>query len=234
MKRVRIITILLFFSVFIAACGNLQMGSNVASHNDMPYQSEAVLHSEVNDANKLVGDILSSSKPDFEMGIPVMVNFESVAEIERFLLAVNESSVKYEQFAKDECIHNALTYDMAKIFAENVNSCLLPYIKDGISFEEFGATYFAERNQLDAIFIVNGIRYRFIYDLDISEDVGENLYDGIPVLTTTINGLGTLTLYQRETIFVGSVIRNKMLIRVFVYAPQSNMIDFSVFEYLFV
>ena len=129
---------------------------------------------------------------------PETLTFSSLAEIGQFLATANLPATEF------------------------------PILTGEQTADEFRCTYYADRKELDAIYKINGIRYRFIYCYQPSEP---HVYDGEPILTDLALGSASLDLYQGANCFVGSYESGTTAVRVVVYTTQAADVNLNQFTF---
>ncbi len=116
----------------------------------------------------------------------------------------------------------------AFLVTENLTSAELVVPDMELSDENFGCTYYADRSELDLIYRIDGIRYRFVYCYQLS---APHTYDGEPLLTDLNLGSAQLDLYPGQNCLVGSYLSGTTTVRVIVYTLQVEDVDFSIFSF---
>lgn len=140
---------------------------------------------------------------------PPMLHFDSQAEIAEY---VSAKSVKS---------------DVGKKFANNYSTATVFGNKSDILCDYFGGVYYADRNELDLMYTIKGINYRFIYRF--GADVLPQ-FEGEPVLQDVRLGQFVFDLYQGTgDRLVGSIMDGETEIRIIVRTEQVSDIDFSAF-----
>ncbi len=161
--------------------------------------------------------------------VPVIVPFSSKDDIKEFILAATGTASQYTSFADKQTTTKLITYGTAKNIAANIRECVFPNAKNNENVESFGATYYVDRNELNVIYKINGIRYRFIYSFNTTKDY---VHEGTPVLSNIPIGSSLLNLYQAESGgLVGSIIEGTTSIYVIVYTEDLNSVDFNYFNF---
>lgn len=101
--------------------------------------------------------------------------------------------------------------------------------KSNFTAEEFGATYYLDRNELDLIYKVNGIRYRFIYRYNASTSHARTT---IPISENITLETYCVDLYQVDHRFVGETVTNGTNVQIVVYTKDISKVevDLSAFD----
>ncbi|MBQ7324769.1 MAG: hypothetical protein IJW98_03405 [Clostridia bacterium] len=159
---------------------------------------------------------------------PEMLGFSTFDEIERFVAAANGSADAYAEFING--LEHSFTAPQiaAQTIATHLTSAELPRPANAQSAEDFGCTYYADRVELDLIYRMKGIRYRFVYSYLPSEP---HTYEGEPILTGLSLGSVTLDLYPGTNCLVGSYQSGQTAVRVIVYTEQAADVDFGQFDF---
>lgn len=156
----------------------------------------------------------------------VIITFDSATDIVEFISAANSQEAQYSEYAEKHSINKNVSYDVAKIFADNCSKTKVLCNKNKVVCDSFSGTYYAERNELSLIYKISGVSYRFIYTFGVNTP---HHYEGEPVLQNVKVGSYNLDLYQGEGRLVGSVIDGETAIRIIVKAEQISDIDFELF-----
>ncbi|MBO5778496.1 MAG: hypothetical protein J6R82_02900 [Clostridia bacterium] len=139
-----------------------------------------------------------TAEPPNEPTPPVLYTFSSLAEVTAFLTNANLTSAEL----------------------------VVPDME--LSDENFGCTYYADRSELDLIYRIDGIRYRFVYCYQLSAPL---TYDEEPLLADLTLGSAKLDLYPGQNCLVGSYLSGTTTVRVIVYTQQVDDVDFSIFSF---
>lgn len=160
--------------------------------------------------------------------VPYSVSFSSIAEIKDFLSSAKGSSAQYEEFAQKNNINISITQSFAKSVATNIERNDIPLPKSDLVADEFAATYYLNRNELDIIYRINGIRYRFIYKYDETSSLERTVS---PVLEDLNLGSYFFDLYQGDECFVGEIVTESAVIQLVVYdTKETSNVNFNAFN----
>ena len=162
---------------------------------------------------------------------PELLGFSTFNEIEQFVIATNGSADAYAEYVKGLEYSFTASQAAARTIAKHLTSTELPRPANAQSAEDFGCTYYADRVELDLIYRMKGIRYRFVYTYLPSEP---HTYEGEPILTDLSLGSATLDLYSGTNCLVGSYQSGKTAVRVIVYTEQAADVDFGQFGFQFI
>ena len=159
---------------------------------------------------------------------PYSVSFSSIAEMKDFLNSAKGSAAQYEEFIQQNNINAAsITQSHAQHMATNVEQNDIPLVTSNSVADDFGATYYLDRNELDIIYKINGIRYRFVYRYNKTSTFAPTTP---PVLENVNLGTYVFDLYQGDGCFVGELVTDSAVVQVVVYAEQTSDIALQVFN----
>ena len=182
MKKIFIITLLIGLLLATVGCSN---GKTTESNATNP-----TVQSENNNAT----------------GTPPgdTIEFDSVADIPKFISAVNSQETYYsEEYAEIYATNEHSAARAARKFADNCSDIKLFCLKSDIIYDSFGGDYSVMTNRLDTIWIINGIQYRFIYRIGSNTPIQRS---DEPVLRNIKVGPFELDFYHGEDRLVGYII----------------------------
>lgn len=212
MKKIIISTICIVLGIIFASCADSRRNSKNVGES-------------MNDKTTLnTGQIDSTNHPT----VPTAICFSSIYEIQEFLTMAKSSEANFEKYSSSHDISNTINQKKAKKVMTNIISHPLPIANSNTVVDGFGATYYAERDQLDLVYRINNCRYRFIYSYN---SVDTQKYEGAPVLKNVTMGSHMVDLYQGDDCLIGSITTETATITVIVY---SNQLDFQlsqIFEF---
>ena len=159
---------------------------------------------------------------------PTIITFSSTAEIIEFISAANGTQEQFTNFNNKQSINNIVTQSTAKAMAINLAHNILPATSSKIIVEEFVATYYVERDELDLHYLINGLHYRFTYRYNYTK---EFTYDTAPILTNVKLGSFSFDMYQGDKWIYGSFRDGTTSIAVSVYTQQPEDISFNSFTF---
>ena len=159
---------------------------------------------------------------------PEMLSFSTFDEIEQFVIAANGSADAYAEFINGLEHSFTASQAAAQTIATHLTSAELPRPANAQSGEDFGCTYYADRVELNLIYRMKGIRYRFVYSYLPSEP---HTYEGEPILAGLSLGSASLDLYPGTNCLVGSYQSGQTAVRVIVYTEQAADVDFGQFDF---
>lgn len=163
---------------------------------------------------------------DQNNGAPTIIPFSNLDELYDFIMLEDTSDEELNDYIAAHPESSSLTKKAAKAAASNVKCSYIPVGGEpGFEFDDFGGTYYSDRNELDLIYIAGGRRYRFIY----SFDKPEHIYDGEPAIKGCGLGEYSFDLYNGDGCFVGSVNADYASIRIIVYTSDKSEVSFNVF-----
>lgn len=107
----------------------------------------------------------SSVQGGVHMQQPVSEDFETIGEIKRFFDTSTVSSGNSLGASNIKGVTDYHSQTEALSISNTVNALMIPVAKKSANAEGFGATWSPERKNLDIIYIIDGVQYRFIYFL---------------------------------------------------------------------
>ena len=138
-----------------------------------------------------------------------------------------DHSAQYDQFVQDRHLNTAIKQVQAQSIADNIKMNDILVTNSNFTAEEFGATYYLDRNELDLVYKVNGVRYRFIYRYNDSTTQERT---AAPVLENIILGTYRVDLYRGDHCFVGETTSGGANIQIVVYTEDISKVDLSAFD----
>ena len=164
---------------------------------------------------------------DENHNVPYSISFSSIAEMKDFLNSTKGNIAQYEEFIQDHNINTSITQSYAQKIATNVELNDVPLVKSNWVVDEFAATYYLDRNELDIIYKVNGIRYRFVYKYNGTSSVDRTT---APIFEDLKLGTYVVDLYQGDECFVGEVVTDFVVIQIVIYTERSNDVALNIFN----
>lgn len=122
------------------------------------------------------------------------IHFYSVADIPKFISAVNAQETYFPEYAHINVANKALAANCAKKFAENCSDIKLICPPSDIIIDEFAAKYSVQSNIFRVYYIIDGIFYSFIYQIGSTNTPIQR--NDEPVLRNVKVGSFELDLYQ--------------------------------------
>ena len=178
-------------------------------------------------APQALNDVFNTPTQDPPLDVPYSVSFSSIAEMKDFLNSAKGSAAQYEEFIQQNNINASITQSHAQHMATNVEQNDIPLVTSNSVADDFGATYYLDRNELDIIYKINGIRYRFVYKYNKTSSFAPTTP---PVLENVNLGTYVFDLYQGDGCFVGELVTDFAVVQVVVYAEQTNDVALNVFN----
>ena len=159
---------------------------------------------------------------------PIMVVFDSVQDIPRFIDAANGTEAEFEKYAEQEDLYYAINQKVAQIIAHNMEIVYLPITSSKISDGDFGATYNVSSNTLDIIYRIDGGRYRFVFWFN-KNDVPE--ITKLPVYEENVK-LGEIlfTLYEGEECLFGYFLDDSVRAELIIYTDNFEKVSLDAFD----
>lgn len=159
--------------------------------------------------------------------VPYSIPFSSTADINDFLEAARGSSAQYDRYVQERALNAAVKQTQAQSIADNIKMNDILVTNSNFTVEEFGATYYLDRSELDLVYKVNGVRYRFIYRYNDSTTQERT---AAPVSENIILGTYRVDLYRGDQCFVGEVTADGTNIQIVVYTEDISKVDLSAFD----
>jgi len=178
----------------------------------------------INDKDLESNDVINQ---DENHNVPYSISFSSIAEMKDFLNSTKGNIAQYEEFIQDHNINTSITQSYAQKIATNVELNDVPLVKSNWVVDEFAATYYLDRNELDIIYKVNGIRYRFVYKYNGTSSVDRTT---APIFEDLKLGTYVVDLYQGDECFVGEVVTDFVVIQIVIYTERSNDVALNIFN----
>lgn len=180
------------------------------------------------------GDMYISTDP----GYLDYVKFDSYEGIQKFVSFINsepdDGSVRAYMYDSSQSEYNfcdRVFYTEAKEMVSNLTGTMIPKVKDGVSIDEFGASYSVSGTVPFSIgYRVNGIMYRFRYCFNCTESTKLENSLRFPTIGNVTMGSVVFELYQTETSLNGSFTIGTTEVLVLVFADCIDDVDFSQFE----
>ena len=209
MKNKIIAVFCILFCTLFSSCNNATIDSN---DTEKPMENNSSL----------------GSNTDNCLTVSTAIGFSSMDEIERFLVAARSSEAVFQKYLDSRHMDNVISQKVAQKAMTNITSQFLPVASSDVETKSFGATYYADRDQLDIVYNINNCRYRFIFSY---HSVNKQEYEGLPVVSNVTVGDYLLDLYQGDDCFIGSVTTDTATMTIIVYANQLNVELSKLFEF---
>ncbi len=161
---------------------------------------------------------------------PKTLLIESFRVLNDFVVAASGTQTQYDDFILKHNILNDVPYSVAQKIALNLCSTPIVELKNNVEQESFGCTYYVDRNELDLIYQVEGINYRFIYEYDKTsffEPEDEPFLENVPLGSVTIG-----KMYQREYNWTsGYTMLGTVPVFVMVRSHHAEDVQFEDFDF---
>ncbi len=215
MKKILIYLALLFLCCSLAACNGYTKASPLGDSN-APQNDNA-------EDNRL-----ETIDNHTNQAVPYQIIFDSIEDIDTFSARANGTAEQYQVFAEEKSINTLITHDIAKTIAYHVKAIDIPSLKAGFEAEDFSAIYYADRNELDIIYKVAGIRYRFVYKYNAI-----NAEPPSPTVVAANKMLGTeaINLYQGTDCLVGYISNDNAVLQVIIYTDSVEQVELDIFKF---
>ena len=213
MKRIVLVFVFIFLCMSVISC-------NKAGQDEVPPSKVGEISYTPETSNNDV------SQNDNHR-VPYSISFSSTADINDFLEAARGNSAQYDQFVQDRHLNTAIKQVQAQSIADNIKKNDILVTNSNFTAEEFGATYYLDRNELDLVYKVNGVRYRFIYRYNASTAQARTT---IPISENIVLGAYRVDLYRGDHCFVGETTTDGTTVQIVVYTEDISKVDLSAFD----
>ncbi len=173
---------------------------------------------------------------DYENGgdPPVTISFDSVNDINEYVIAAKGTADEYEKFIKEfvkkdsvNYFASTLTQENAQKIASNIESIVFPIANEN-DYNGFLADYVIFRDELDVIYKINGILYRFTYYY--GEELPEYAKFRFTALKKNLNGQ-EVKLYKGDECFFGFIEYDSAYVHVMVNTSNADEVSFDIFKW---
>ncbi len=209
--------IILAFLVIFFAC------SCDRSNNDSQYNSNEINTGTEEILNENNEKDSSENHPTFST--PVQIVFTSIDDLQDFVVSSNGTSKQYEEYCDQKTIDPLITQKIAKQIALEIKSIDLPMANT--EFYEFAATYYADRNEMDVIYRLNGIRYIFVYKYDA---VSVKLSESSLIAEDLLLGSHSFDLYQGDECLVGYIEYDDAVLQIIIDCNSIDDVSLHLFD----
>ena len=218
MKKLVLLVITIFICLSMISC-NKETINNKESFDDHLHIDNYIDEKDLESNDNI--------NQDKNHNVPYIVSFSSISEMKNFLNSTKENTEQYEKFIQENKINTSITQNYAQYIATNIEQNDIPLVKSDLVADEFAATYYLDRNELDIIYKINGIRYRFVYKYNKNSILVRTTS---PVLEDLNLGTYVVDLYQGDECFVGELITDSAVIQIVVYAELTSDVTLNVFN----
>lgn len=222
----RFVTIILcIFLLFLVSCDR-EMRDDSDTAPSIAQTTDGETEGEVSNTE-------TEEQTDFEQinpEPPVTLFFESFRVLNDFAVAASGTQTQY-----DDCVlkHNIVTnipYSIAQKIASNLCSAPIAELNNNVEPEAFGCTYYVDRNELDLIYEIEGINYRFIYQYgkaSFVEPEDDPFLESVPLGSVTIG-----KMYLREYHWTsGYTMLGTVPVLVMVRSHRAEDVRFEDFDF---
>ena len=110
----------------------------------------------------------TAQKADTQQPSPgLMAVFASMEDMRSFVQAAHDGEAAFYAWLDTASFHPSIdSYQEALYYASYMKSIAVPVIHEEQADYSFNAVFYADRNELDMIYDVDNVRYRFIYYFD--------------------------------------------------------------------
>ena len=210
MKKYCFIILCIVFAAFITSCSEVTPAETFIS------PSTQTKNDEESDS-KTVNDITPEEVHEPSEALV----FKNIEDLRKFITLADSSNEEIEEYRLSHTDSLSFTAKELSNISEQIKKSDIPNNEFfNIDNEEFGGTYNSSRNELDLIYIIDGIRYRFIY----SYDKPEHSYNGNAIGKCTFEKY-EFDLFEGDDCFVGSIHTDYATIRIVIYSNDYSSIE---------
>ena len=215
MKRI-IILLLVFSVVFLSACNSISSSINTEENKSMiagSYEQD-----QEDDSGSKNNEQEHENKEQYEA--PAVVVFQSLDQLNEFG-SLNDSSFDEEKefFMKHPEATLISEDELSKMISLTNKSFIPDAHYFGTKIDQFGGTYYSDRHELELVYSIKGVRYRFIY----SYGRQEQSMDRTPVCKCNFDKY-SVGLYETDGCYLGLINTDYAAIRIIVYTDDLSSI----------
>ena len=159
---------------------------------------------------------------------PIVVVFDSVQDIPRFIDAANGTEAEFEQYAEQEDLYYAINQKVAQAMANNMEIIDFPLISSKLTDENSGATYYVDRNELSVTYMVEDIRYRFSYLYN--ESSIPNMEERTLIKEKACLSNTSVDIYMGNEHLFGYFLDDSILVQVIIYTDNFEKVSLDAFD----
>ncbi|MBQ8409737.1 MAG: hypothetical protein IJY39_12835 [Clostridia bacterium] len=195
MKKVLTLILCLLYCISIVSCSQTAGHSETTDIKKLDEEQESSSSSVSTDEIEAV-----TSETESPPGPPTVLHFSSIAEIEEFIVASQNTEEEFYRYVatKNEYALNALPYETLLKMADNIQLCEIPIMRDPANIKEFGASYTEDYNEFAVRYIMEGVRYSFSYRFNYTK---ASTSDTSPVAEGVKFGNREVDIYQDDYSF---------------------------------
>ena len=218
MKKLTLFAITIFLCLLMISC------KEDPQNNRAQYDDNSQSNNHIKETDLGSNDNINQGE---NHNVPYLVSFSSIAEMEDFFSSTKGNIAQYEEFIQENNINTSISQSHAQTIVAKVESGDIPLVKSDWVVDDFAATYYLDRNELDMIYQINGIRYRFVYRYD---KTSTSVRTTSPVLKDLNLGTYVVDLYQGEECFVGELVTASAVIQIVVYTERTSDVALNAFN----
>jgi hypothetical protein len=162
MKRMICWIICMAFAIVLTACSSVK--ETTEGQEKITEGQEEIL-GEQQETQGETEPGQSSVQGGVHMQQPVSEEFDTIGEIKRFFDTSTVSSGNSLGASHIKGVTDYHSQTEALSISNTVNALMIPVAKKSANAEGFGATWWPESKNLQIIYIIDGVQYRFIYFL---------------------------------------------------------------------
>ncbi len=224
MKKILMAILYLLFCIVVVSC------SHQMEHSETTGQR--ILNEETkNDSaeNQTDKEEITILEKESHQEPPTVLVFSSIYEMEDFIIASQGTKESFYQYvdSHNQYALNVLSYETLLKISANIQSCELPVLKEDVTITDFGASYTEDRSELDMVYIMEGIRYRFTYRFNYNK-IHTN--DSFPVVEGVKMGDGEVDIYQNDYSFYTTYLQGTTTVFVNIFAGNVSDVSFDCFD----
>ena len=203
MKKYCFLVLCLVISVFITSCAEV-LPIETSTSTETPAENDEVSGSEI--ASDMSHEEIHEP--------PETLVFKNPDDLRGFIALADSSNEDIEQYKTNHPEAQLFVVKELSDISKKIKKSDIPKPEFfNADINEFGGTYYSSRNELDLVYIVDGIRYRFVY----SYDKPEQSYNGNDIEKCTFAN-HEFDLYEGDGCFVGSIYADYATIRIVIYS----------------
>lgn len=161
--------------------------------------------------------------------VPIILTFSSYDELLEFVVASKGDEKQYQDHVDKKTSQNYsikyISFDAAKKIATNFSVAPIPIVKENVEAFDFGATYYAERQELNLHYKIDGIRYCFMYRFGETELFK---YEDTPVAKVQLGNI-EINMYKQKTAYVGPAFIDGVVCSAIIYTDFESKVSFDNF-----
>ena len=210
MKKLVFLTLLLSVALLFVSC---QVVSDTRTEKTTD-DDKTVAETLNTDENTETADVIESTitteadtessevtqKPEYTTSGPEpepspYIVLDSFDEIIKFVCVCNGSEAEFNRYMEINYHEEWFEYAHAVEMYENILSSSIIIPKDGVACDDYGIAYYPNNDELIESFLIDGIRYQFVYWYSSKEINNTDIFEGEPAFKDVPFGDSTIDLY---------------------------------------